>query len=469
MFRRLATIAVVIVVVGSSLFAADGKNGGIARQIAMGGSQAGSGLVLNPFIMDDAALILLNPAYQAMYKDYAWMNIGGGTITGLSTGNNGYSGGQNAGIAFAFGKEWSFGAILSYDPSAANAVAALIAGGTVIPGFPALPSIAQRTTQTIPTIANVWELLATYDMGSVDLGFGFSYGSSHADSKTSVPAPGVSTDNEASATMFGFRAGANIDLGGGSSVDLSGALRLDKATDKLTNNPVQPGLGGEYSASGTEIQVAARGKFKMSNRVNFVPYGVFATLSAEPKEDAPPNGGTATTATEKVTAMAFAVGVGGEYRTPTFYLAGGLSLQSAKAEIEFTSGTPATTNKNTFTNLAFPVFNIGGEWWFTDWLAGRAGYFRALGKNKTEVETTSGGVTGTSETSTSFPHSFMLVGGINPGNHDGLVTLGLGFRFGGFALDGTISEEALRRGLGLIGSQDNINTFGYLTASYNFE
>jgi hypothetical protein len=49
------------------------------------------------------------------------------------------------------------------------------------------------------------------------------------------------------------------------------------------------------------------------------------------------------------------------------------------------------------------------------------------------------------------------------------VTLGLGFKFGGFALDATVSEEALRRGFGLIGSQDNLNSFGYITTSYNFD
>ena len=49
------------------------------------------------------------------------------------------------------------------------------------------------------------------------------------------------------------------------------------------------------------------------------------------------------------------------------------------------------------------------------------------------------------------------------------MTLGLGFTFGNFALDATVSEDALRRGLGLIGSQDNLNTFGYMTASYCFQ
>jgi hypothetical protein len=39
---------------------------------------------------------------------------------------------------------------------------------------------------------------------------------------------------------------------------------------------------------------------------------------------------------------------------------------------------------------------------------------------------------------------------------------------GNLALGATISEEALRRGLGLVGAQDNINTFGYINTSFNF-
>ena len=46
--------------------------------------------------------------------------------------------------------------------------------------------------------------------------------------------------------------------------------------------------------------------------------------------------------------------------------------------------------------------------------------------------------------------------------------MGLGFKLGGACIDATVSEEALRRGLGLIGASDNINTFGYITASYAF-
>ncbi|MBM2841301.1 MAG: hypothetical protein HW412_1829, partial [Bacteroidetes bacterium] len=114
-----------------------------------------------------------------------------------------------------------------------------------------------------------------------------------------------------------------------------------------------------------------------------------------------------------------------------------------------------------------PVINIGGEWWFTDWLAGRGGYYRSLGKIKTESEGATGAGS-TTETNTTVPNSLLFIGGITPATHDGLVTLGLGFRFGNFGLDATVSEEALRRGLGLIGAQDNINTFGFINLSYNF-
>jgi hypothetical protein len=446
MFKQLATTLVLVAVVVGSL-SAEAKNGGIARQIAMGGSQAGSGLVLNPFIMDDPALLLLNPAYQAMYKDYAWMNVGGGTLNGLSTANNGY-GQQNAGVAFAMGREWAFGAILSYDPSAANSIGSLI-------------SPTGRTAQTIPAIQNVWEVVAAYQMSStMSLGFGFTYGTSKHEDDSSGAAS--SRNSLASASMLGFRAGTVVDLGSGSSFDLSAALRLDKATDEMSTNTVK---FGNYSASATEIQFQARGKFKMSNRFNFVPYGVLGLVSAEPKEDEVPTGGTAQTGSLKVSALAFAVGVGGEYRTPSFYLAGGLSFQSAKLKQEFSA--PGSSNTSTMTATGIPVFNLGMEWWLTDWLAGRAGYYRASATISQKAESTPNGAT--TEITNSFVNSAMFVGGINPSTHDGLVTLGLGFRFGGFALDATVSEEALRRGLGLIGGgNDNINTFGYITTSYNF-
>lgn len=456
--RRLAIIVLALVVLGGSALA-DAKWGGVARELAMGGSQASSGVILNPFIVHDPSLMLLNPAYQTQYKDYIWMNIGGGALNNLSTTDNGY-GNQYSGLNFSLSKEVSVGAILSFDPSAVNAVSSLIKGVTI--SGVTLPPFTQRTAQTIPAVQNVFEGLVSFDLGDLDVGFGASVGWSNNSTKTSTVTPATSGEREASAKVFGFRGGILYDLGGGSSIDLSAGIRLDKATDNIKSNA---GSGGEYSASGTEIQFAVRAALKVNNKVSFVPYGVVATASAEPKEDAPPAGTTAQRLSEKLSLLAYAVGAGAEYRLPNFYLAGGLSLQAARAKEEASTAGTTGSATLTYTYTALPVFNIGAEWWWTDWLAGRGGYYRALGSVSSKSETPGG----TTETDQTIPNSFVLVGGIGPTTWDGLVTLGLGLKFGNFSLDATVSEEALRRGLGLIGAQDNINTFGYITTSFNFQ
>lgn len=466
--KKVTFLAMILLVLGSEAFS-QARNGGIAREAAMGASQAGSGLVLNPFIMDDPALMLLNPAYVAAYKNYGWSNIGGGALTGLATStDNGYNL-QNAGIALGVTDEFTLGAILSYDPSAIGGVSTLMSGLS-----PVKRPNSAGGPQAIPPVQNMWEVVGALHLATIDLGLGVMYGSSNADSKVTTTTP---SDNEtqASAHVFGFRGGANFDLGGSSSLDLSAALRLDKATDNIDNTPTVAGEGGDYSASGTELIFAARGKFKVTSKFNFVPYGVFATASAEPKEDLPPNNVAASQNSLKLSALAYALGIGGEYRTPTVYVAGGLSWQTAQLKQEIaTPPAPGQTITDRFT--ALPVFNLGAEWWFTDWLAGRMGYFRYNGNVNSKSET----ATTTDETNSTVGHTIpgfftlpgvnsnIIVGGLNSGTWDGVVTLGIGMRFGGFALDATVSDQALRRGFGLIGASDNINTFGYMTGSYSF-
>ncbi len=478
MLRRCATIFLLMFLVGSYAWS-QAKPGGIARQISMGGSNLGIGVVMNPFIVDDPSRILLNPAQQARYRNYVWWNVGGGTLNGLSTGDNGY-GNQNVGISFGLGSNFTLGAILSYDPSAMAQVAntlqgqpATTIGSVTIPAIPSfVPNISRGAgvtgPQTIPSMGNVFQVLAAYNVGSLDLGFAVMYGDA-SNTATDNPAPNQSTETEASARMFGFTAGMNLDLGAGSSLAASAGVRLDKATDNVKINPVVAGQGGEFSSSGTEITADARMRLRLSNRVNFVPYAGVLSVSAEPTQDSPVNGGAARTDSRKFSTLALGVGAGAEYHTPTVYIAGGVSFQTAKLTAEFNQSTPQSGVTQTFTYTAIPVFNIGAEWWFTEWLAGRGGYYRSPGKANVKGEVTSGGITTSSESSMPLPNSAILVGGINPTNYDGLVTLGLGFKFGGFSLDATVSEEALRRGFGIIGSGDNLNAFGYITTSFSFD
>lgn len=436
------------------------RPGGIAREIAMGGSNAGTNLVLNPFIMDDPAILLLNPAYQGLYRDYGWANIAGGSITGLSgqpagspaygIGDDGY-GRQNAGVGFGINDQLSLGAVLSYDPSAINAlVNSLIIG-----------RISQRPPQTIPYVGNVWEVLGSYRLNSSDvIGLGMMYGWSNHDSVNTAADP---RRVEGSASVWGIRGGFVCELATGSTLEASAALRLDRTTDDRTTSA---GTDGKYSTSGTEFQLDARAKLNMSAKFNLVPYGSLTMVSAEPKEEARPLGiTTATDRSLRINYNAYALGIGGEYRTQTLYMAGGVSWRSQRNKLETTIA--GATETATATATAIPVINVGAEWWYTDWLAGRIGYYRAS-ENLNTKEELGAAPANNAEGNLTIPNSVISIGALGPGSYDGLITLGVGLKFGGASLDATVSDAALRRGLGLVGSQDAINTFGYLTASYNF-
>jgi hypothetical protein len=208
----------------------------------------------------------------------------------------------------------------------------------------------------------------------------------------------------------------------------------------------------------------------MSNKVNFVPYASFVNISAEPKQDTPPTPAAVGVPiiSRKISAMLLSVGAGMEYKLKDVYFAGGVSYRMGKVKGEQSTPPPVTTTTNTLTGSAFPVINLGVEWTLLDWLTGRMGYYRAFQSVNNKSEATAPGASSTSETDTWFGNSNVVFGSY-AGSDNGLITLGLGLKFGNFALDGTVSEEAIRRGLGLIGAQDNVNTFGYLTASYSID
>jgi hypothetical protein len=467
MVRRIAFLAMALVLVAGSTIAG-AHQGGIARELAMGGGPLaptgfGPNIALNPFIFEDPTLMLLNPAYQQMYRNYAWMNIAGGAVSNFnSAADNGY-GKQFAGANFSLGKEFTIGAVLSYDPSFANFMV-----GQMTTFVNALrPGGAQVGLHPV----DVFELTASYDLGNLTVGAGILYGRAKNDSKNATaPVPPASSSTELSASVLGIRLGAIMDMGAGSAFDVSGALRMDKATDNVdgTNAAGATANLGEYSASATEIQVEARLKLKMSNKVNFIPYAAFGSFSGEPKQDAPQTGVLAFNGSSKLSAVLLSVGAGMEYKITNFYFAGGVSFRSSHFKTESTPPSPPVIGTTTVTNSAteLPVLNMGLEWNLLDWLTARMGYYRTFQSVGTKTERPTGG--STTETDTWAGNSNVLLGSYS-GPDNSLITLGLGLRFGSFSLDGTVSEEAIRRGLGLIGAQDNINTFGYVTASYCFD
>jgi hypothetical protein len=525
--KKFAIIAILTLVAVCMMFG-QAKQGGFARQAAMGGSQAGYGVILNPFIMDDPALLFLNPAYQSNYKDYFWANIGGGRLAGnayteSASYDDGY-GRQNAGVAFQINDQFTVGTILSHDPSAISMMGELLQYQST--DLSSANYFEKRSPVSLNSVNNFWEVLAAYHANALDLGLGISYGWSNNEYKykdaytfpVTLPTLHDSTVTydegyEGSANVLGLRAGLLYDLGNGSMLDASATFRFDNITDKRNRTPYydsvyySPGnrYSGEYSVTGTEMQFNARMKMKVSNKFNFVPYAMLGLISGEPKEDAAPlrRGYEAQyfnilSNTRKVNGTVFGIGAGGEVKTQSFYLAGGVSFQYAKVEMktDYTSRYvyagegyqyvyDTTYNaKETYSYTAIPVINLGCEWNLTDWLTARMGYYRAIGSLNEKYEYTmnenyayTAGATTTQthytdkwsyEYDNSLAHSAFAIGGLTPSSFDGLVTMGVGFKFGGFALDATVSDEALRRGLGLIGSSDGINTFGYMTASYCF-
>ena len=458
MVQRVAVLLLVLAVVSTEV-PAQAHPGGLARQLSMGGSLFGSNLVLNPYVFEDPVYIFVNPAYQANYPQYAYLNVAGGRVSGFSPADNTF-GNQFVGVSFAPFRGFTLGAILSRDPSATSQVASQMSSFIGVAQGPGRP-------QAVAPPIDVFEVLGTFDLGILDLGVAVTTGWSSRTSMTEGP-PQASSNNEVTANMFGARAGILANLGGGSIVDAGAEFRLDKTSDNITGTNVAgaESNNGEYSASATELGVWARLKLHASKNVNFIPFGAFRSVSGEPKQDAPPTGGTEYQGSSTFSGQSFALGVGGEYTSSTIYLAGGVSWQSAKQTTETTPPPPGGTTTSSTTTSGIPVFHFGGEWWFLEWFGARAGYYRAFSTTTNRTEPPSGGVT--TENSVFGGTSLVPIGSYAQADNS-LITLGLGLQFGGFALDAMVSEDALRRGLGLIGSSDNLNTFGYITMSYGFE
>jgi hypothetical protein len=472
MIRRIALCTLLSFALATAGFA-QAKPGGIARMISMGGANLGSTSVFNPFVYQDPSWILVNPAYQGLYRDYLWLNVAGGGVTGANGGENTY-GNQFGGFGIGFGKEWTVGAIVSYDPSYANTLAR---PGGFLNQFinVARPGRLNPVTGTAPfgvlPPVEVFELVAAYKMSDLSLGVGVTYGRTNKDAEVS-PAPAAAfSQGEIGGHMFGIRAGAVYDLGSGNSVEGALAYRSDKAYDRYTIGGTGAGTGtSEYTASGSELQISLRSRLRVSNRVNFVPYGVFRTISPDASEGAILAGQTATTYGLKRNVLTYLLGGGLEYTSKTIYLAAGVSLAKDRVKDEATNPTVAIQSSTSFdSRTSFPVFNIGAEWSLAEWIAARAGYYRSFGNHMLRTESTAAGVSSAGEGNLYGGSSIVGISGYGPVPDNSLITLGLGLKVAGFALDATVSEEALRRGLGLIGAQDNINTFGYVTISFSFD
>jgi hypothetical protein len=385
----------------------DNRYGGYARLHSMGD---------NPYIVDPDN-IKLNPAYSSTYSNFLWGDIG------ANNGNPEGGQGQFAGFSYGFNDQFTLGFLLTRsDFMTSYAIGGLdprdLAG-----------QINDETGANVVPLNNNFELLGSYNFGNFVLGLGVAYASTTNDFTPDSGNGGYQN----SASQFGV----NLGVMG----KLSSKFKFDAAFSVvLPSVAYEPDGAGalKIEASNTDIFVNARGFWSLSNKVTLVPTVGFLTSSGTAKNGAQ--------SFDLPSWMGFLVGVGLHYQVGDLLIAGGPSFMYESETIASTDTSPEEINSRT----TFPGWNLGAEWYFTDWLVGRLGY----------VASTFSG-TYQSAASQASVNEFKQTG-----FGEGDVRLGVGFRFGGFNLDATVNDDALRQGFNLVGG--GVASFAYLSASYAF-
>ncbi|MBK7629145.1 MAG: hypothetical protein IPJ23_14430 [Ignavibacteriales bacterium] len=383
----------------------DLRYGGYARLYSMGD---------NPFIVDPDN-IKSNPAYSSMYSNFLWGDIGS---------NNGIADegiGQFAGFNYSLNKEFTLGALLARNDFNSSSIGSLDPGGLVN-----LVN-TNATGADIVALNNNFELLSSYRFGNFVLGLGLSYAST-----TNDFTPATGTGDKNSASQLGVNVGFMADLSPSFKFDVDFALALPSAT-------YEPGTGDKVSASNTFMAANVRAFLKLSNKFTLVPIVGFYNGSGKVDVGAQ--------STDLPSMMSLSAGVGLAYQVENLIISGGPSFAyQSTTTASVANASPELKNST----LTFPAWNLGAEWYFTDWLIGRLGYVAST----------------YSRTNQTFASSTTVDENSRTGFDNGDVRLGVGFRFGGFNLDATVNDDVLRQGLNLIGG--GTRTFAYLSASYGF-
>jgi len=406
MFKKILTISILLflstTIVSAVTPATIEKTGGYARIQAMGN---------NPYIIDPFNMTL-NSAWGAYYSDFIMGDLGS---TATAFGNDGV--GQFIGANFKVGKNMTLGVILARNNfNGQFSILNLDPYGVIGNNGAAI------------ALDNVVELMSTYSLGKHKIGIGLSYAST-----TNEVNPAGSDPTVNSASQLGLNFGYVSQLSGSLLLDVSLSLLFPGTTSEQPNQ-------GDASASETVISFNARTFIRMSEKFKLVPVLQFVTTSAS--GDVP--SGTESESVDLPSTSVFILGVGFRYQTGDFLFAGGPAYAS------FSTTTPAVENASPEFSTGitgFPIWNLGGEWEFADWIVGRMGYMAITGKTSNESPSSSTEVTEAIQT-VYGPTGFWL---------------GIGFRTGGFSLDATINDDVLRQGLNTVGGLGA--TFAYISLS----
>ena len=388
----------------------------------------------NPFIMDAATDINRNPAWTGMYRNYAFGDIG--RATGSESSSNFYLDGQYGALNFGISKTITLGMVLNKDESLWGSFNDASASQT--------PGAYNVQTPIVP-----FKGLFSYSTKTMNLGVAPYFAMWSNDNILT----GVGTTNEAKSNSYtlGGSIGVVTKLKTGW---IEGAVDIKLNKWKFDSTITNPSSSTTVeSQGGMELGAFVRGWFMVSkpSKINLVPYVSFKLFSWNPKVTTSP---TATTAGQTDISWMFING-GLGINMPILdngMLAGGLS-----SGITTYKSTPNDTTKYEVkkTLLVLPQFNFGLEWTFTDWLTARGGYSRSITRQK-DTYTATGSITNIGE----YNYQFASI-------PDQTITLGLGFHFNRFSIEGTMGEKFFQKGPYVL-SGGTTDMFGLLSASYNF-
>jgi len=409
MCRKLFYVLLFLLLIPFSIHSQDIKRtGGYARFLSLGS---------NPYIIDPEA-IKVNPAWGNYYYDFLWGDIG--SNAGADFGNS--SNGQFAGVNFAFNKNFTLGMMLTRNDFNTFSIGKLDPLSQLGSGF----GVIQEVPGAI-ALNNNLEIFSSLKLRNLILGLGIAYAASK--NNTKLPNAG---ETDITASQLGINGGIIANFKKNLLLDAGISFIFPSASDQ----PPVPAF--KTSASQTIIGINARLFWRYSEKLRFVPafYFINATGSQEV------NGQSGDL--NSLTSLGFGFGI--EYTIGDFLLVGGPGFNSNSWKIPSIPGSQPELSNSSF---VFPIWNLGTEWTVLDWLIARMGYTASTSNNTTQ--TGSGSVLVRESTITQYS--------------PGIVTLGLGLRFGDFSFDTTINSDVLRQGFGNIGGG---RTFAYISTSYAF-
>ncbi|MBI5215012.1 MAG: hypothetical protein HY960_04615 [Ignavibacteriae bacterium] len=429
----LLLVSVLVLFVSAFSFSQDEifSSGGTARNIALGGGP------INPFL-DDAMRVHINPAQFIEYKDFIWGDVGFRTTDGSSgSGSTQYLGAnitlsENFNTAIIFNKRES----PLYTSDYSNA------------WFDPTSEMNRKTFRVglsdFGRPLNPVELALAYRFEKFDLGASLSIGG------WSRSADDIAKVTEQSSRTTRLKIGGNMEVRDNVVADAVFLFGFNSMKGTYSSFYQTTTLETD---GGTEYGFDIRVRYELDDKLTLIPIGRLYSFTWEPKI-------TTTEVSNPVETSEWSnstweMGIGFNYSKNRLLLVGGATMQIQSLSTNNKMSSISRVEKMS----DLPKISFGMEWKFTDWFIGRMGYFNRFTSTRIEQTATNTSTT----TSTTEQPWYGDPNGFSAGQQR--ITLGLGFRFWDFAIDGTISEGMIIKGPWFI-SGETQSLFSLLSLHY---